>query len=64
LADDGALPSPALMIIGRVVTGETIEAAQEFWINTALGDGADRDTRSEISRMKSNSQRSEHDFTS
>jgi siroheme synthase len=43
LADDGALPSPALMIIGRVVSGETIEAAQEYWINTAPRDRADRD---------------------
>jgi siroheme synthase len=44
LADEGALPSPALMIIGRVVADEAIEAAEEFWINTALRDSADRDT--------------------
>ena len=43
LADESALPSPALMIIGRVVAGETVQAAQECWINTASRDGADRD---------------------
>ncbi|MGC1686169.1 MAG: uroporphyrinogen-III C-methyltransferase [Candidatus Acidiferrales bacterium] len=43
LADEGVLPSPALMIIGHVVTGQAIEAAQEFWINTAPSNGADRD---------------------
>jgi uroporphyrin-III C-methyltransferase len=44
LADEGALPSPALMIIGRVVADEAIEAAEEFWINAALRNSADRGT--------------------
>ena len=44
LADEDALPSPALIIVGRVVAGEAIEAAAEFWINTRRNNAADRET--------------------
>jgi uroporphyrin-III C-methyltransferase len=44
LAGEDVLPSPALMIVGRVVAGEMIETAAQFWINTQRSNAADLET--------------------